>query len=790
MNRAISSNRVFAATAAVGAACVTALAVGRVVRGGGAIAFGFASAAVAAFIAQSVATRGRGRDVEDAVNVGILLVAAALVPAAFDQKTLDGFNLTKFTVMVEAALAFTCVAAIRKARLNKGLLWRSGLEWPVLAGLGSAAASTVFSANPRLSVLGAYSSYDGLVSAAAFALLFFGIVSTFALPDVRTLVSVLFFGAGGLTVLYGVLQLHDHVSSGSSKWDWVKWGPASFAGASIWSTMGNPNHLAGFLAILLPIGLALFFVFRATWVRVLVGLMTGALLVELLQTTTRGAWVAAAGALGLLSALAISDIRRRPRLAAVVVAGLVAMLIVGGVALSSTRSLRSQLASLFDFSDKSTAVQRIELWKSAAGIAGERPIVGLGPDTFRVAFPRHQTAKFVELYGPHLNSNGPHNVFMNYLATQGIVGLTAFFLLLAVSAVRSGAAWRRLRRLERGRDGPLPADTRVLLSGLAAATLAYIVQASFNLQQIGLSFVFWVLIAALTILARDVGVPGSLNLRTLWRAGSVNVAPSDSLAKRGSEPSQDRRRVTAGIGATFVSVLTVLVALVLAWQVSRPHRADQHFLLGFRAQSAAVSRAGDRQQSSQLVRTALDGFKRAAHSNPWESAYFEASGRLYRRIAQSHMLEAEGRNRTALAMTFLGASRAAYEQALELRPDNARALAEYAEVLLRIAEREADGGRAHRRAISFYRQAIDANPWDTGPPQALASLLVGAGDSEGALTVVMEALGRRPADVPLLRQGLTLAVRLQRPELASVYIDRLREASPDDPVLRVGPGKS
>src|SRR5439155_12417774 len=193
-------------------------------------------------------------------------------------------------------------------------------------------------------------------------------------------------------------------------------------------------------------------------------------------------------------------------------------------------NLREQLGSAFKFGSNSTAVQRVELWKSAVKVAEHHPILGTGPDTFRIKFPTYQTRKFVALYGPDQLANGPHNTFFNYLATEGFPGLFAFLAVLLFAAMRGVGAWRRFRRRERlGGDDAGPArQRRILLSGIMAAVVAYVLQASFNVRQIGLTASFWLLLGLLGVLALGAGVPDTLRPDRLVRVGSGAEAETEA----------------------------------------------------------------------------------------------------------------------------------------------------------------------------------------------------------------------------------------------------------------------
>ena len=97
---------------------------------------------------------------------------------------------------------------------------------------------------------------------------------------------------------------------------------------------------------------------------------------------------------------------------------------------------------------------------------------------------------------------------MNVLADQGFIGLLLFLAVLVYISLRSVGAWRRLRTLERGENvlDEVKEQARVHRVTLAVVTgsmFAYVVQAVFNVQQVGLSFSFWLLVGCSTVIAQD-----------------------------------------------------------------------------------------------------------------------------------------------------------------------------------------------------------------------------------------------------------------------------------------------
>ncbi|MDQ4068568.1 MAG: hypothetical protein M3203_03690, partial [Actinomycetota bacterium] len=207
-----------------------------------------------------------------AARQAVLLVMAIAVPVVFDTGVRPSFALPKVTVLAAGASVLVALALAEWARRG-AWPWRNRLELTVLAFLAWTALSAVASDEPRRSLLGARESLNGLVTVAVLVVVFFAAARDFEVGRVRTALAVLWFGAGGAVLAYGAVQLGDRLTHGGS-WDPVPWSNPLGAGA-IWSTLGNPNDLAGFLAVVLPVGLVLLVTATSRLVRALGATMVG-----------------------------------------------------------------------------------------------------------------------------------------------------------------------------------------------------------------------------------------------------------------------------------------------------------------------------------------------------------------------------------------------------------------------------------------------------------------------------------------------------------------------------------
>ena len=502
--------------------------------------FVLAVATAAISVARLTAAGARPGAVVASAKTGLVLVLVVAVPLVFNSRGVDSYNLTKFTFTVIGALAIIALWAVEAVSPGSRPRWRNGLHWPVLGLLTWTALATATSVSPRVSLLGSYSTNDGLAAAAALAVIFFAVVQAVAMDRVKAVLSLLYFGAGGITVGYGLFQLHDRLWGGAD-WDWIgtaggRSTSAVFDG-SIFATFGNPNHLGGFLAILLPIGWVLFVLHRSWPARVTIVAITAGLLAELIQTASRGALLGAVVALGVTAALFWPDIRRRPRFAlpvgALAAAGLVAVLAVG-----TQSDLSAKLST--GLANANTLTWRLDFWRAGVAMTNDRPVVGYGPDMFKDIYLGYKSRAMAEQHGTGQAPNGPHSLFVSQLSGTGYPGLGLLLGLLGLAGLRAVGTWRRLRQIESA-DDSTPAhrahEGRLCLVGIVGGMAAFLVQATFNISQIGLSLVFWVLLGLLCVLSLGAGVPPSLRAPALV---ARPAAPEPLVS--GDAPSPSPRR--------------------------------------------------------------------------------------------------------------------------------------------------------------------------------------------------------------------------------------------------------
>ncbi len=381
-----------------------------------------------------------------------------------------------------ATLGWTLAALARRnlpsvPRSARPLLWPLGL---MLACLGAAAWVA-----PDLP--------GAVVDVSRWALLGLALVLAAALADhprrLRWLL-VAVLAAGTVAALAGI-----YTAAASN-------GPDAFAVAGgryrAYGTFGQPNPFAGYMNMVWPIGAALVLGAVIPWARgssaaraeiahgeitqavpkhppvqgdavpprppgdhaipryiAAAGLAAAGLCgLALVLSWSRGGWLAAAfGAAAMVTvwlAAVLRDPRRRARALSLlwltlVVAGL---LLVAG-ALRVPEGIAGRLASIgttfavWDVADAEVndanfaTIERVAHWRAAAAMWAERPWLGQGPGGYTLAYPDFRLPRWSDPLGH------AHNIYLNFLAEAGLLGLAGYLLFFGATFFYAlGAALR------------------------------------------------------------------------------------------------------------------------------------------------------------------------------------------------------------------------------------------------------------------------------------------------------------------------------------------------------------
>jgi putative inorganic carbon (HCO3(-)) transporter len=230
-----------------------------------------------------------------------------------------------------------------------------------------------------------------------------------------------------ITAVIGLRQLYGDTT------ELARWAdPNSVADGTqrIYSTLENPNLLAGYLIPILPLALVALLRWRSPWLRLfaLTSFSLGA--VAMLFTYSRGGWIGmvlALAVLGLLLLLRFSRLLAAPLkrwLPPLTIAFVVLALLVAAV---KVEPLRVRLMSMAAGREDSSNNFRINVWLAAIEMIQDRPWLGIGPGNtiFNLIYPLYQQPRFTAL--------SAYSVPLELAVETGIPGLLAVFGLLITS---------------------------------------------------------------------------------------------------------------------------------------------------------------------------------------------------------------------------------------------------------------------------------------------------------------------------------------------------------------------
>lgn len=235
----------------------------------------------------------------------------------------------------------------------------------------------------------------------------------------------------------------------------------------------QPNPYAGYLGLIAPLAVSL-----ALWawsnprrhglgLSLALNAAAGLICLGLLVSWSRGAWLAFAVALAVV-VLAHSR-RAAPAVLALAVAAGLTLSLFGAADLlpASVAGRLSELQQYVGLIDVArtevtdanfSVVERIAHWQAALGMWVDHLWLGVGPGNYAVMYSQYHLPRWVEPLGH------AHNIYLNFAAEAGLLGLLAYLWLWLASlwqALRGAAAADRLAA----------AVAAGVLGGLTAATV-------------------------------------------------------------------------------------------------------------------------------------------------------------------------------------------------------------------------------------------------------------------------------------------------------------------------------
>lgn len=542
------------------------------------------------------------------LRAGLFLLPLAYLPNAYDRWVLPKLVLGRLLIVALAVLL-----GLRALRDGQLVIKRSPVELPLQAFVASGVLSTLFAVNVNVAIFGTYSRYDGVLTLATYAVLFWLALQTIDGPDdAWALLRTLLVSA----YVVAAVAIAQSVAQSLAPNPGLVWADA-VRGSIVraYGSLGQWEVLGEFLVLAWPIAIWEAAKARSTVGRALAINAVAVIGLALVLTFSRSAWAAALVATAVVLVAARPWICSRSLLVTlgVVVAigvGVVGLTLAGGSDFENTLAQRANTVlhpAQWDV--------RPAIWRDSLRLIASRPIVGYGPDTFGMVFPMFDSVGYSQPI------DKAHAELLQIASTQGLIGVAAYLWLLAAF----GLAFRHDRAHR---------ETFALLAGL----VAYEAMLQVNFTAIGSALPFWIFAAAAMHSFRAVQTASPLRI----------TVPKTAVLRWGA------------VALSSAAVVTVVIVPVIA-DLSLMAAVDADYVGDGGGAKTAAERAHDLapEESVYTVEVANIAFER----NDWKDARA-----LYTRASQLGTFNPMVYRNLAVADRALGlmdeahaAARAAYE---------------------------------------------------------------------------------------------------------------------------------
>ena len=430
------------------------------------------------------------RSVLDNLTELFYLSAVFLVPVYFSVflETDNVFETNKIFILRVLFALLLLSTMIREAFFPSGFIYRLKkifklylIPFVFIIFLG---VSTIFSSYPALSFFGSLDRQQGFLS---YLLYFsFFLLLSFNLIVFKSRNSKIFFQAvqrlvasvvlsGFLVSIYAILQF-----LGIDYYNWQE--QAVYTGRAF-SSLGQPNFLASFLLLVIPLSAYLIYINKKLITKIFFTFVLIINLLALIASSSRGGLLALLLGLGVLSVYLFfsKKLKWKKTIKISFLSLVIFLLIASGVLVE--KIIPGRISSLLDFNSGSVSA-RVDFYQAAVSAISKKPLFGYGLDNLYSAFlPYYKSS-----WGVHGDigqvPDRAHNLILDILLNFGFVGLLfylslyIYFFWLAIKIVKQ-EKWKYLSL------------------SLSLASLLYFLSLLFSFSVVTTEFYFFVFFALL-----------------------------------------------------------------------------------------------------------------------------------------------------------------------------------------------------------------------------------------------------------------------------------------------------
>ena len=330
-----------------------------------------------------------------------------------------------------SVIHFVTLIALTAFLIEKSLTWdwkwiRTPLDKPILCLLVLCFLSSVFSVH-------AYTSIWAFILLLNYLVIFYLAIHVVRTrSQFRQLVYLIVFMAALVSII-GLLKKFC-----GNPFPWWDYSDFQRTPDRLSSTFGNPDHLAGYMEMTIPLLLGLLLTGLRGIKLYLIIVLTVFLSMALIFSLSRGGWISAFIGLFFMSvALLFNHHFQSKRLVLTLVCGFFA---VAFIVLSSTPVVKRILIT----SEQMGNLARITVWGGIVEMIKDYPLLGTGPGTFAIVYTQYQPAGFDYRYFMG------HNDYLHFVSETGLPLIAVMAWMIVALFVRGFKKLNNPSRLVRG----------------------------------------------------------------------------------------------------------------------------------------------------------------------------------------------------------------------------------------------------------------------------------------------------------------------------------------------------
>ncbi len=305
-----------------------------------------------------------------------------------------------------------------------------------------------------------------LTRIAVYACLFALVLNNLHRQETCQWVVVLLLGVG---MILSVLAIYQFATGSSRIWGWVK--PIQY-GQRGSGTFICPNHLAGYLELLLPIALSYVFLSKVKPVfRVFYGYTAVVLLGGIATSVSRAGWLST----GIMLLFLVGFLFRYQKFRVVSLVTLVVIFLAGAYFYSKADYVQKRFLKMNTPGQAEAISVRPMIWNSAKRMWGDHLWFGVGPGHFDVYWQpyRHPAVQARPFW--------VHNDYLNVLADWGIVGGSLLGGVLVCLGIGVFKTWKYVQRSQDG-IGSKGSDRAALVFGISLGLGTVLIHTAVDFQ--------------------------------------------------------------------------------------------------------------------------------------------------------------------------------------------------------------------------------------------------------------------------------------------------------------------